>query len=85
MSDEQATKSARGRPRREAARKRPATGDPIKPTASGQIEPDESEYLNRLGDAVSRTRSYLVRAAIVLLIRENEAGRLDWGKPPEAW
>jgi hypothetical protein len=83
MSDAQATKPGRGRPRREVARKRPTTGDPIKPTVSGQIEPEEMRRLDELCKQTGRTRSYIVRAAVLLLLREHDSQRIDWAYSPE--
>lgn len=75
----------RGRPRRDDPRTRVSSGKQVAPTASGQITPDENEQLNELADNTGRTRSYLVRAAIAIMLRADALGSIDWSKAIEEW
>jgi predicted DNA-binding protein len=79
---ETAPRRGPGRPRSTGPRKRPTSGEPIKPTASGQLEQEENDEMNAICDAVNRSRSYFVRAAILHFINEHKAGRIDWTLAP---
>jgi hypothetical protein len=65
--------------------RRRAVGKPAKPTVSGQIEFSEDERLRKLIEETGRNRSYVTRAAILLLLKQHEAGLIDWSKGAEQW
>jgi hypothetical protein len=55
------------------------------PSLSGQIEFSEDERLRKLIEETGRNRSYVTRAAILLLLKQHEAGLIDWSKGAEQW
>jgi hypothetical protein len=78
------TSKRRGRPARTEPRHR-IGGTEVKPIASGQVSVSENEQLNELCNDVDRTRSYVVRAAVLLLIKATHRDMIDWSEPPENW
>lgn len=65
--------------------KRQRSRKAIKPTASAQIEPSESAELDRICTVTGRSRSYVVRAAIIYILSQNAAGAIDWSVNAEQW
>jgi predicted GIY-YIG superfamily endonuclease len=51
---------------------------------TAQMERDEMESFANLCRSVSRSQSYVIRAALLLLFRRNNAGCLDWSRAAES-
>lgn len=63
-----------GRPRKRGSGRK-------KPIVSGQLEFAEMQAVEALQNARARNQSYLVRLAIVRLLADAHAGRIDWAEP----
>lgn len=56
-----------------------------KATVSCQLEYRDHKSLDSLESQTGRSRSYVVRAAVLLLIKSHRDGKIDWGKSPRLW
>lgn len=73
-----------GRHKSAAPRVRKRSGNAIKPVVAGQLEFDENTRVEKLLTRLSRSQSYIVRMAVVRLLRDDDRGHVDWTVAPEA-